>query len=96
MSENSPSNAAAADQPLTHFTSAAAVVSAELGACRAPLTMKAVPGRAWNTGVMLRSVLKSCAQARRPRSVTIAVYIAKDLSSRTPSSVRDAVTSLAA
>jgi hypothetical protein len=35
--ENTPSNVAAADQPLTHLISAAAVVSAESDACAAPL-----------------------------------------------------------
>ena len=46
-----------------------AVVSAESCATAAPLTMKKVPGSAWNEEAAVRSVLKSCAQARRPRSV---------------------------
>jgi hypothetical protein len=48
ISENSPSKVAAADQPLVHFISAAAVVSAESCACAAPLTMKLAPGNARN------------------------------------------------
>jgi len=38
--ENSPSKVAAADQPLVHFISTEAVVSAESDACAAPLTTK--------------------------------------------------------
>src|SRR5260221_3290784 len=69
MSENSPSKVAAADQPFSHFSSAEAVVSAVFDACAAPLTRKVAPGIVWNSAVMLRSVLKLCAQAARPRSV---------------------------
>ena len=45
MSENWPSKMPATDQPLSHFISAAAVTSAEFGACAAPNTVKgAAPG----------------------------------------------------
>jgi hypothetical protein len=45
--ENSPSNVAAADQPLFHFISIDAVVSAESAACAAPFTTKEAPGSVW-------------------------------------------------
>src|SRR6478752_3440418 len=90
--ENSPSKIAAADQPLRHFISAEAVVSAESLACAAPLTTNEAPGSVWKVAPILRSVLKSCAQAKRPRRVRIAFCIAQDLSVRRPSSLRDAVT----
>jgi hypothetical protein len=45
--ENSPSNVAAADQPLFHFMSIDAVVSAESAACAAPFTTKEAPGSVW-------------------------------------------------
>jgi hypothetical protein len=48
------SKLAAADQPFSHLTSAAAVVRAELWACAAPLTMKPTPGSAWNVAAIDR------------------------------------------
>ena len=93
--ENSPSKLASADQPLAHFSSAEAVVRAESRACAAPFTTKLAPGRVWNVAAMLRSGLKSCAQAARPRSVRTESESAKDLSARRPSSLRLSVTLLA-
>ena len=90
-SENSPSKLAASEMPLAHLISAAAVVSAALRAGAAPSTTKVVPGSAWKVAAMLRSGLKSCAQAARPRRVRIAAVRAKDLSPRRPNSLRDAV-----
>src|ERR1700687_2112304 len=92
--ENSPSKVAAADQPFIHFISTEAVVSAESLACAAPLTTKDAPGSVWKVAAMLRSGLKSCAQAKRPRKVRIAFCMAQDLSVRTPSSERVSVTLL--
>ena len=56
---------------------------------------KLAPGRVWNVAAMLRSGLKSCAQAARPRSVRTESESAKDLSARRPSSLRLSVTLLA-
>jgi len=82
-------------QPLRQAISADSEVSAVLAEACAPLTVKAEPGSVTNTACTLRSVLKSCAQASRPRNVTSeASSCAKARSVLTPSSVRDAVTSL--
>ena len=78
-----------------NFISAEAVVSAASCAGAAPLTTNDAPGSVWKVAAILRSVFKSCAQARRPRRVKIASAIAQDLSVRTPNSLRDAVTLLA-
>ena len=67
-----------------------------VGACAAPLTTNEAPGSVWKVAAILRSGLKSCAQAARPRRVRIASVIAQDLSVRRPSSLRGAVTLLAA
>ena len=77
--ENSPSKVAAADQPFSHFISADAVVSAESCACDAPLTTKLAPGSDWKVAAIDRSGSKSCAQAKRPRSVSIAVRQGKGI-----------------
>jgi hypothetical protein len=45
--ENSPSKVADADQPLIHFISMDAVVSAESLAWDAPFTTKLAPGSDW-------------------------------------------------
>jgi hypothetical protein len=78
--ENSPSKVAASEKPFSHLISADAVVSAESRAWAAPLTTKLAPGSAWNVAAMLRSGSKSCAQAKRPRSVRIEFASAYDLS----------------
>ena len=90
--EKPPSNVTAVDQPLRHFISAEAVTSAASGACAAPLTTKDAPGSVWNVAPILRSGLKSCAQAARPRRVKMPSCIANDLSPRRPSSEIEAVT----
>jgi hypothetical protein len=90
--ENSPSKVAPIANPLRHFTSADAPVSAASRAWAAPLTTKLAPGRVWNVAVAARSELKSCAHAARPRSVRIASFTAHDLSVRKPNSLRVAVT----
>ena len=94
--ENSPSKVAAADQPFIHFISADAVVSAESEACAAPFTTNDAPGSAWKVAAIERLGSKSCAQAKRPRSVKMPFCTAKDLSVRTPNSLRVSVTLLAA
>ena len=81
-----------ADQPFIHLISADAVVSAESLACLAPFTTNEAPGSVWKVAPMVRSGLKSCAQAARPRNVRMALVRAKDLSARRPSSLRVAVT----
>jgi len=43
---------AATDQPLIHFISAGAVVSAESAACAAPLTTNDEPGKAWKVAAI--------------------------------------------
>jgi hypothetical protein len=55
----------------------------------APLTTKDAPGSVWKVAAMLRSGLKSCAQAKRLRKVRIESCIAHDLSVRTPNSLRE-------
>ena len=67
-------------------------MSADSCAGAAPLTTKLAPGSVWKVAAILPSVLKSWAQARRPRTVKIASCIAQDLSVRTPNSLRVAVT----
>jgi len=94
-SENSPSNVAPSEMPLSHVSSADALVSATLRACAAPPTMKLETGSVWKVAAILRSELKSCAQAARPRIVKTASTNTKDVSVRSPSSLRVAVTSLA-
>jgi hypothetical protein len=54
--------------PLMKVISADAVVSAASRAAAAPLTTNEAPGSAMNVAEAARSVLKSCAQAARPRS----------------------------
>ncbi len=90
--ENSPSKVAASETPFGHFISADAVVSAASCAAAAPFTTKLAPGSAWNVAEAALSVLKSCAQAARPRIVSSTSFTAKDLLLRNPSSVRGAVT----
>ena len=93
--ENSPSKVAAADHPFIHFISIDAVVKAESEAWAAPLTTKLAPGSAWKVAAIERSGSKSCAQAKRLRSVRMPFDMAKDLSVRRPSSLRTSVTSFA-
>ena len=88
--ENSPSKVAATEKPFSHFASAPAETSAEFCAGDAPNTAKPAAGIVWNSAEMFRSVLKLCAQAARPRSVTTASTAVNDVSPRKPSSVRDA------
>src|SRR3954452_14930404 len=90
--EKSPSKVAAADQRLSYFISTEAVLRADSLACAAPWTTKEAPGSAWKVAAMLRSGLKSCAQAARPRKVRTAFAMANDLSARRPSSERESVT----
>jgi hypothetical protein len=57
-----------------------------------PLTMKLAPGSAWNTVASVGSVIQSCAQARRPRSVSTAVGLTSATwSKRAPTSLRVSV-----
>lgn len=88
--ENSPSKVVAADQPLSHFHSREAVVSAEPAACLA--ATKLAPGSVWKVASTLRSGSRSWAQARRPRSVRCRLVAAKDLLVRMPNSLRVSVT----
>src|ERR1700709_937812 len=67
--ENSPSKVAASENPFSHFISADPVTSAASLACAAPLTTNDAPGSVWKVAAILRSGLKSCAHAARPRRV---------------------------
>src|SRR5207253_3935846 len=69
--------------------SAEPVTSAASAACAAPPTTKDAPGSVWKVAPILRSGLKLCAQAARPRRVKMPFSIAKDLSERRPSSLRE-------
>ena len=69
--ENYPSKVAAADQPFVHFHSNDAVGQHGLAAWVTPFTRKLAPGKVWKVARMLRSGSKSCAQARRPRRMTM-------------------------
>jgi hypothetical protein len=78
MPENSPSKVAAADHPLIHFISTAAVVNAESMLARRPVHDEDAPGSVWKvaTTARARSELKSCADAARPRNGRIVICIA--------------------
>ena len=87
-----PLKVAASENPFSHFISAEPVTSAASRACAAPFTTNEAPGSVWNVAAILRSGLKSCAHAARPRKVKMPFCIAKDLSVRMPSSLRASVT----
>jgi hypothetical protein len=72
-SENSPSKMAASEKPLVQLVSAEVVVSAASGACAAPSTTKEAPGNVWKVARIVRSGLKSYAQAARSRRVRSAL-----------------------
>ena len=89
---NSPSNLASSTTPLASRSSAPAEVRAEFFAGVAPLTMKVVPGSVWNTGASDGSLIQSCAQATRARSVSAASGLSSNSrSKRPPNSLRVSV-----